>query len=368
MEIINQELINKSLEFLRNISKKDKVCVIHHTDPDGVSSGVILAKAVERLRGKKIDLRHNQKGSLHSLSNETVNLLRKKGINKLLVIDIGPEDNLETLTRAADLAEILIIDHHQIPNEVKNKRVILYKPQLVFSGIQPSTYCASKLAYDLCSKVTDLSDLDWVASIGIIGDVATKQWKDFLESVYERYKIKTNKEDWFHTDLGRAASIINSLDCFGEKYVKKSFETLYAAKSYKNILKSELTKYEKIISKEIDYWIENVDKKAEIYPELELIYYEIKPKHHVKSAISTVLSFKHPDKTLIVAGMDELEEIVISGRRQDQKVKMNELMRYAVKDIPNSAAGGHIPASGATVSRKYYPEFKRRVMEYLRTI
>ena len=51
MEIINQELINKSLEILKNITKKDKVCVIHHTDPDGVSSGVILAKAIERLRG-----------------------------------------------------------------------------------------------------------------------------------------------------------------------------------------------------------------------------------------------------------------------------------------------------------------------------
>ena len=66
--------------------------------------------------------------------------------------------------------------------------------------------------------------------------------------------------------------------------------------------------------------------------------------------------------------MDELEEITISARRQDQKVKMNELMRYAVKDIPNSAAGGHIPASGATVPRKHYPEFKKRVMEYLRNV
>ena len=119
MEIINQELINKSLEFLKNITKKDKVCVIHHTDPDGVSSGVILAKAIERLRGKKIDLRHNQKGSLHSLTKETIDLLRKKEINKLLVIDIGPEDNMETLALASEIAEILIIDHHQIPNEVK---------------------------------------------------------------------------------------------------------------------------------------------------------------------------------------------------------------------------------------------------------
>ena len=366
LEIINQKLIDESLAFLKNISKQDKVCVIHHTDPDGVSSGVILAKAVERLRGKKIDLRHNQKGSLHSFSNETIELLKKNAINKLLVIDIGPEDNLETLTKAAEFAEILIVDHHQISNQINNKRVIMYKPQLVFSDIQPSRYCASKLAYDLCSRIVDLSDLDWVASIGIIGDIASLQWKEFLEGVFKKYNIKTNKDDWFHTNLGRVASIINSADCFGTKYVKQSFEVLYAAKSYKSIFNSILVKYEKIIGKEINYLIKNVDKKAEIHSELELIYYEIKSKHNVKSAVSTVLSFKCLDKTLIVVGMDDPEEIVVSARRQDQKVKMNELMKYAIKDIPGAMGGGHIPASGATVSRKYYPEFKRRVFEYLK--
>lgn len=364
MEIINQELLNKTKEFLTNISKKDRVCIIHHTDPDGVCAGAILSKIIERLREKKIDLRHNQKSTTHALTNETLELIKKKEINKLLITDIAPEENPQTLQEASKHVQILILDHHQIKNEVKSEKIIFYKPQLIFSGIEPSRYCSAKLVYDLGMMLTDISDLDWIATIGIIGDVAYPQWHEFVDKTLQKYKVAQNK-DIFKTELGKCASIINSVDCFGEKHVKKSYKAVYCSKSYKDIFNSELKKYDDAINKEIHYWTAQMEKKAEIYPELELIYYEIQPKHTIKSVISTVISFKYPEKTVIVALTDK-EEVNASARRQDCRMKMNELMSYATKNIPGAFGGGHIPASGATVPLKHYKEFKRRVMKFLR--
>ena len=55
-----EDMEKKFAIFISGISKNDRVAVMHHTDPDGVSSGVIMSKVIERTRGKKIDLRWNQ--------------------------------------------------------------------------------------------------------------------------------------------------------------------------------------------------------------------------------------------------------------------------------------------------------------------
>jgi len=58
--LINEILLNKFLDFFKSLTPEDKVGIIHHTDPDGVSSGVIVWNIVSRVRGKEPDFRINQ--------------------------------------------------------------------------------------------------------------------------------------------------------------------------------------------------------------------------------------------------------------------------------------------------------------------
>jgi len=54
-----------------------------------------------------------------------------------------------------------------------------------------------------------------------------------------------------------------------------------------------------------------------------------------------------------------------SARRQDFKVKTNEVLETAVKGFEDAGAGGHIPASAGRIRKSDLPEFKKRVMQAL---
>ena len=44
MEIKNRELAERLDSFIRGLKKEDRIAILHHTDPDGVSSAAILHK------------------------------------------------------------------------------------------------------------------------------------------------------------------------------------------------------------------------------------------------------------------------------------------------------------------------------------
>ncbi len=361
MQVFNQELIDRTIKFLKNITKQDKVAVVHHTDPDGVTSGVLMCKLVERLRGRPVDLRHNQPGVVHGFSNETLQLLQKEKINKVITTDLTSEENYENWKDIEEFAEILIVDHHPTRYEETDRTTII-KPQLFTKSVLPSKYCAAKLVYDLGSRVIDLTDLDWIAAIGVITDITTDCWETFLKEVFEKYHFVKGKT-WFDSVLGKAGSTMSSAECYDEKLIYKIFGIVYRAKTPGDIINSELQQYQKIITQEINYWISNLKEKSET--DNDTIYYEINPKYHVKSSISTILGIENPNKTIFVI-TKENDKALISARRSDYKKDMGAILRKATENIPNATAGGHIPAAGATIPLEHYAGFKKKLFEILK--
>ena len=57
--------------------------------------------------------------------------------------------------------------------------------------------------------------------------------------------------------------------------------------------------------------------------------------------------------------------VSFSARRQDFKVKTNDLLEKAVKGFENAGAGGHIPASAGRIKKEDLPEFKKRILKAL---
>ncbi len=55
-------------------------------------------------------------------------------------------------------------------------------------------------------------------------------------------------------------------------------------------------------------------------------------------------------------------DLRISARRQDYKVKMNNLMEKSIKGIPNSNAGGHIPAAAAKIPKRFRGKFRKNLL------
>jgi single-stranded DNA-specific DHH superfamily exonuclease len=363
MSFKNKKRIKRFKDFISSITKKDRVAVIHHTDPDGVCSGVILSKLVERIRKKKIDFRINQRGNIHYITDDTIKRLKAKKINKVIITDLTVDEHPVGVKKLSEFASVLIIDHHPVYNDLDSKKIVMIKSFFV-SDISSSRYCAAKLSYDLANLMVDLSDLDWLAAVGSIGDIATGPFRPWLRKVFRRHRIKL-KKDLFKTRLGGVAILISSAESFDVKNVKLCFDIIYKARTYRDVLKSRLRVFRKKIDDELQHYIRNMRSLAEIYPDLDLIYYEMRPKYHTKSPLCTILGIKYPNKTIVTVDLRK-GMVSASARRSDSKVAVNKLLSGAVKGFKSANAGGHVFASGANFYKKDYKKFKKRIISLLK--
>jgi single-stranded DNA-specific DHH superfamily exonuclease len=360
----NARLIGRFRNFINSIAKDDVVAVMHHTDPDGVCSGVIIAKLIEKIRGKKIDLHINQAASEISVLDRTVKQLKEAKVNKLVMTDLSTDQAPANIGEIEKFAEILIIDHHKLYKDLNSEKTVFIKPQLV-SGKKPGSYPAAKFCFDLASEIAEINELDWIAAIGLIGDCAFNAWKEFLGEVFAKYGIEKNP-DIFQTGLGRCASLISDAESFDASNSYESFEVVYSSQSPKDVLNSSLQKYMEPVESEISYWKGHIREFAEFIDDLELILYMIKPKYRIKAPLSTHLSLEYPNKTILIMQDSGDGKIRISARRRDEKVAVNDLLENAVKGLEEARGGGHIPAAGATIRKEDFQEFKQKIIGFLK--
>jgi len=351
MKVRNPELIKATEDFFKTLTKEDVVAVIHHTDPDGVTSGVLAAKLVERIRGKPVDVRYNQEGGEVTILPATVEMLKQKNVTKVVITDLNCDGDAATLKSMSEFANVMVLDHHPVSS---TEHAIIYKPQLAYDIEDASGYSAAQIVYDVAAVLVDMEDLDWMCAVGMIGDVATKKWEGFLKKVCEKWKIAPNNE-WFETVLGHCAIVISSAEAFDKTKVGECYDVVYNAKGPDDVLNSKLAQYEEIINKEINRVIDEYDEKAD--KEGEIVFYEIEPKFGIKGTVASLLSKRHKDKMLIVA--DTRGDKVHISMRTQADIPGNEILAEASEG--KGVAGGHRMAAGGTIRKDKWEEFKEAV-------
>jgi single-stranded-DNA-specific exonuclease len=160
---------------LKKLSEKikslDDIVVIHHYDADGLTSGAILIKALER-EGKKVS--HLCLKQLYKENIEEIKLLGKN----FLFVDFG-SGQLDYLIKDFDKNNLFILDHHQpslingvIPKLKWHVNPLLYGldggKELSGSGL------AFFFALALNKKNFDLSALAIVGAVGDMQDFSGK--------------------------------------------------------------------------------------------------------------------------------------------------------------------------------------------------
>jgi single-stranded DNA-specific DHH superfamily exonuclease len=321
-----------------------------------------MARVVKMLRGRAIDMRLHARGSAYTPPLEDVALLKKKGITAIIVTDISVDHEPAFINEAAKFARVLIIDHHKHYSDFVQENVVLAKPQLLNSPVDPSKYCASKFCYDLMSEIADVSSMDWLAAVGSIADVATSPWQDWLASVLARHGDEV-KEDLFSTKLGRVAVTINSALMHGSRNIAVAFRTVCNASSPQDVLSSGLSRFKHAVDADITKWL-GLFAKAEQLPGKEAVLFTIKPRYPISSTLSTLLSFKYPHKTIIIM-RPEKGMLHVSARRADRKIAVNALLEKAVRGIPDASAGGHVPAAGGRLPLKHAALFRKQLVDAL---
>ena len=121
----------------------------------------------------------------------------------------------------------------------------------------------------------------------------------------------------------------------------------------------------KIWSEKVDNYLAELlndfEKNAEKFG--DVYFFEYLPKYNVGSALSTIISLKKSNKTVIIMNMSG-DKIKINFRRQDGKENMNKLAQFATQGI--GSGGGHAKASGGIIEGEMKEVFKQRVKQWIK--
>ncbi len=331
----------KAIGFLENISSKDRVAILSHTDLDGIVSAKVVSMYVK----PKLLLFLDYEDLRNGLSDK----LRKNKINKVIISDLSIND-IYVLRKINKFAEILIIDHHEFKHDFNDAKTIF---------MNAKGYCAAYLCYYIISKIKDISEIDWIVACSSISDFQYFNNTEFMEKTLSKYGDKFEvKGDYIRKD-GKFWDLQYSLSLAIVYFKSKNkLEKVYSSigKKFEDV--GDLMKHSKIIQDEIDRNIEKFWKQKESFNDIYLWYF--KQKFPVSSILINIISVKEPSKTFILIRV-EGKYLHISTRRQDGKVDLPVLLKKATKGLKDADGGGHRKAAGAIILLKDLGKFKENL-------
>lgn len=348
--------------FVKQLTPKDNVLLIHDKDTDGITSGIITAKAVARLTGKPIAARWHLHDRRSPISDALLERIRKHKITWIICTDFALDGYIQDFLKLPHGIRMIIFDHHTLEHDIQDASIMLIKPQLFQDEIDPSQWCTAKLCYDFWSSVVDITDLRWIASIGIIADANYRTWYAMVDASLRSFGLAV-PENIFASDFAKASRLVYFAEGENNDNLTEVFETFYKAKHPRDIYESDLKRFAPIEEEVTRLFNEHKEKAVFMK---NTVWYEIQTPYKISSLVANRLSHElYPNKNVILIMHRDDGLVGINARRQDFAVKMNEVMKQATDGLQDATGGGHIPAAGGMVREEDFAEFKRRILSML---
>ncbi|MFA4820376.1 MAG: DHHA1 domain-containing protein [Candidatus Aenigmatarchaeota archaeon] len=349
--------MRRAINFLEKIKPTDEIVVIFNNDGDGICSCVLLNKFLEKTGRKKPYIIPQPM----PMDKNIIQRIQTTVPNKLIFLDIAVDQQQNVLKKLGSICDIMIVDHHQVFKDMNRQQtdasshhtsaLVHYNPRIETHDTYRSTsYCV----YKICSKIIDMSDLLWIAGVGMVSDYNLEDSKDLVKELKKIYSLE---EPLYGTKLGRIADMITStratniLSC--EQMVgvleNTNFEDFEKARNADKMVESQ-----KIIENEITDILADYEHKMERSG--KIIFYNIKSKFNLGSSISTKIS-ENVQKDLVVVYERSGNRIKISARNQAKNINAGKVMQRASKEVGGSG-GGHEAAAGATFPAVEWDRFK----------
>ena len=163
--------MKKAVDLINNaIKNQQKIVVFHDYDCDGVCASFVLSSTISYMGGY-VDCMCPTREEGYGLNIDRINLL-SKNYNLIITVDLGIS-NYDEVRYAKDLGmNVIISDHHQIPNILPEADAIIH-PQI---DPYPFKYlCGTGVAYKIAKALIgeDADQLLDIVAIATIGDIVT---------------------------------------------------------------------------------------------------------------------------------------------------------------------------------------------------
>jgi single-stranded DNA-specific DHH superfamily exonuclease len=346
------EAQRKLANFLNDASVSS-YSLVFHCDPDGFASGVINAKALThfyRVRPQGIF-------SIPYPKIESVAKMIARSKTELVCVSDLSLDAWQSALKLLSDKHLVVIDHHKHYGELKGQHALLIKPQL-FSDPEPSSYPASKLCYDVMGVLGGIGHADWLACLGIIGDMAVNRWADFVRGVCDKYGCEQSLLEMITEGL-------NALYVIDSSKLESYFWRFFEAKMPQDVPVDGLMDFKKKLDRELEREFAELEQQAHYYEDLELVWYELDTRVNIKSIVANTLAKRWPSRTIVVVQRAG-DHVRVSARRGDMRLAVNELLERAVEGLPKAHAGGHVPAAAGSLPAKELATFKQRILNMLK--
>jgi len=323
--------------WIDKINSEDNVALITDHDPDGFTSGTLFFDYCIS-KGAKI----TQFTFVRSSSK--IENFQLEEFSKIITTDLNAMLVLPILEKYKD-KDIFFMDHHpkdvELPESVNEYRTM-------YRGYIPS----ARSAYELTKGK------EWIALVGVVMDAGYLYPENdkFIKTALDNIQM-TLKEFKQHVafPIGNAILYLN-------EEPQKAFSLIQNLKSQNDL--GQIMQYSKPIMDEAHKIIKDFEENAEDLGGVLFYYFE--PKLSVKGVITSIsLEEENFNKVFIFASSRDNKKITMSARSQSKKMNMADLLHAGIKELPDSAAGGHYAASGAKIRKQDLEKFKENIREFL---
>ncbi len=205
---------------LKYTGKPEKVLVWGHDDVDGITSVAIMIHVLNILQSKPLYYIPDKNDEGHKLNKQGIDQAKSKGIELIITVDTGIKSKEEVEYARKLGMEVIITDHHELPDEDELPDAFIINPKMGGSFPHLSgSGVAFKLAwgllntkfnYDIRRIVEEYPQLLILSAIGTYADkvplfAENKAIVDTAKELMNRHKLPFMKA--YENLTGRSATI-----------------------------------------------------------------------------------------------------------------------------------------------------------------
>lgn len=207
--------------FLTGLAPQARVTVTYHGDADGTGSAALAVRFLERTGRTAVALAPGKGEDLYG--DVFAARLRDTRPDALLVLDQGSRPQL-----VLPGVPTLVVDHHDAPPQGVPADVYL-------SGLAETPVpTASLMTWRLVAPLVDLSDVDWCAAVGTIGDLGADAPFPEVASAQKTYGQK---------NLVETVALVNAAKRSSDHNTEASLGALLEAAAPSDIAKGVVSQY-----------------------------------------------------------------------------------------------------------------------------
>lgn len=316
--------------FMEGLHEKDIVALISHTDLDGIAAAKVANVVLDATIIKFVNY--------SDLTRDLVLELKERGVTKAVFTDLYLKDS-ELIKELEAFAHVMILDHHLSSQDWNSAKTTFIKCE--------EGYCAGYLCYELFSSVQNLEHLDWLVACSCVSDYCHVKTADWLTTIYSTYGDVFEQEGRYVRMSGPMWDVqdILSLSLIYYKDHEKGLRFVFDSIGRRFGDIGTLEDAAQAVRKEVDRLVALFETEKQPFEEGYL--FEFEPRYSCGSMVSTIVSGKHENKTILTLRCDaESGFCNVSARRQDKQKNMSDFLKELVIGLKDSTAGGHVPAAG----------------------